>query len=104
MAEESDARIERLEKGSQDQQGQMAAMMEMLRTLVRDKAQATSQQSGTAQPEQRRKDPAYLQGFTPPYTQAQPMPQIRGFPYDYAPPRHRHMKWGRTLRQTRSTQ
>ena len=38
MAEESDARIEWLEKASQDQQGQMAKMMEMLRTLVRDKA------------------------------------------------------------------
>ena len=42
MAEESDARIERLEKASQDQQGQMVEVMEMLRTLVRDKAQATS--------------------------------------------------------------
>ena len=41
MAEESDAKIERLEKASQDQHGQVAKMMEMLRTLVRDKAQAT---------------------------------------------------------------
>ena len=40
MAEESDVRIERLEKASQDQYGQLAEMMEMLRTLVRDKAQA----------------------------------------------------------------
>ena len=59
MAEESDARIERLEKASQDQQEQMAEMMEMLRTLVKDNEQATGQQSGAAQPEQRREDPAY---------------------------------------------
>ena len=45
----------------------MAEMMEMLRTLVRDKAQATGQQSGAAQPEQRREDPTYPQGFPPPY-------------------------------------
>ena len=44
-------RIERLKKASQEQQGQMAEMMEMLRTLVRDKAQATGQQSNAAQPE-----------------------------------------------------
>ena len=86
MAEESDARIGRLEKASQDQQGQMAEMMEMLKTLVRDKAQATSQQSGAVQLEQIREDLAYPQGFTPPYTQAQPMPQMGGFLYGYAPP------------------
>ena len=50
MAEESDARIEWLEKTSQDQKGQMAEMMEMLRTLVRDKAQPIDQRS---------EDPAY---------------------------------------------
>ena len=61
-------------------------MMEMLKTLVRDKAQATSQQNGVAQPEQRRKDPAYPSGFAPLYVQAQPMPQMEGFPYSYAPP------------------
>ena len=49
-------------------------MMEMLRTLVRDKTQATGQQNGAVQPEQRREDLAYSQGFTPPYAQAQPMP------------------------------
>ena len=70
MTEESDARIERLEKASQDQQGQLEEMMEMLKTLLRDKAQEAGQQSGAAQPEQRRKDPAYPQGFTPSYTQA----------------------------------
>ena len=59
MTKESDARIERLEKASQDQQRQMAEMMEMLRTLVRDKAQATGQQSDAAQPKQRKEDPAY---------------------------------------------
>ena len=86
MAEESDARIERLEKASQEQQGQMAKMMEMLRILVRDKAQATGQQSGAAQPEQKREDLVYPQEFTLPYAQAQPMPQMGGFPYGYAPP------------------
>ena len=86
MAEESNARIEQLEKASQEQQGQMAKVMEMLRTLVKDKAQATVQQSGTAQPEQKREDLAYPQGFPPPYTQTQPMPQMGGFPYGYAPP------------------
>ena len=59
MAEESDARIERLEKVSQDQQGQMTEMMKMLRTLVRDKTQAASQQNSVAHLEQRREDPAY---------------------------------------------
>ena len=67
MTEKSDARIERLEKANQDQQGQLAEMMEMLRTLVRDKAHTTGQQSGVVQPEQRREDPAYPQGCTPPY-------------------------------------
>ena len=86
MAEENDARIERLEKASQDQQGQMAKMIEMLRTLVRDKAQATGQQNGAAQAEQRREDLVYPPGFAPSYTQAQPMPQMGGFPYGYAPP------------------
>ena len=59
MAEESDARIEWLEKANQDQQGQMAEMMEMLRTLVRDKAQAADQQSNASHPDQKREDPAY---------------------------------------------
>ena len=59
MAEESDARIERLGKASQNQQGQMAKMMEMLRILVRDKAQAAGQQSSAVHPDQRREDPTY---------------------------------------------
>ena len=40
MTEKNDARIEWLEKASQYQQGQMTEMMEMLQTLIRDKAQA----------------------------------------------------------------
>ena len=85
MAEENDARIERFEKASQDQQGQMANMMEMLRTLIRDKAQATGQQNSAAHLNQRREDLVYPPRFTPPYAQAQPMPQMGGFPYDYPP-------------------
>ena len=85
MAEESDARIECLKKASQDQHGQMVEMMEMLRTLVRDKAQAVGQQSNVIHPDQRKKDPAYQQRFTPPYAQMQPMPQMGGFPYGYLP-------------------
>ena len=70
MTEDSDARIEWLEKVSQDQQGQLAEITELLKILVRDKAQAVVQQNSAVQPEQRREDPAYPQGFTPPYTQA----------------------------------
>ena len=51
MAEESDVRIEWLEKASQEQQGQMVEMMEVLKTLVRDKALAIGQQSSVVQPE-----------------------------------------------------
>ena len=86
MVEESDVRIERLEKASQEQQRQLVEMMKMLRTLVRDKAQAAGQQSGAIQPKQRREDPFYPLGFVPPYAQTQPMPQMGGFPYGYAPP------------------
>ena len=88
MAEKNDARIEWLEKASQYQQGQMVEMMEMLRTLVRDKAQATSPgpQNNAAHLEQRRENPAYPQGFTLPYVQAQPLPQMEGFPYGYPSP------------------
>ena len=60
--------------------------MEMLKTLVKDKAQVASQQNSAAHPEQRREDLAYPQRFTPPYTQAQSMPQMGGFPYGYPPP------------------
>ena len=64
----------------------MAKRMEMLRTLVRDKAQAAGRQNSAAHPEQIRENPVYLQGFTLPYTQAQLMPQMGGFPYGYVPP------------------
>ena len=60
-------------------------MMEMLRTLIRDKAHAAGQQSGVAYSEQRKEDLIYPYGFTPLYTQTQPMPQMGGFPYGYAP-------------------
>ena len=66
MTEESDARIERMEKASQDQQGQLVEITELLKTLVRDKAQAAVQQNSATQPEQRREDLAYPQRFTPP--------------------------------------
>ena len=67
MAKESDARIERLKKAHQDTQGQMVEMMEMLRTLVKDKGQATGsgQQSSAAHPDQKREKYVYLLGFTP---------------------------------------
>ena len=41
MAEESDARIERLEKDSQESWAQMTEMMELIRTLIKDKRQAS---------------------------------------------------------------
>ena len=59
MIKESDARIEFLEKASQDQQGQLVEITELLKTLVRDKAQAAGQQNSAAQPEQRREDSTY---------------------------------------------
>ena len=39
--------------------------MEMLKTLVRDKAQAMGQQNSVVHPEQRKEDLSYLKGFTP---------------------------------------
>ena len=41
MAEEIDARIERLEKESQESRAQMTEMMELKKTLIRDKGQAS---------------------------------------------------------------
>ena len=41
MAEESDARIELLEKASQESREQMVEMMELIRTLIKDKGQAS---------------------------------------------------------------
>ena len=40
MTEESDARIEQLEKESQESRAQMEKMMELMRTLIKDKVQA----------------------------------------------------------------
>ena len=42
MAEESDALIEMLEKDSQESRAQIAEMMELIRTLIKDKGQAPS--------------------------------------------------------------
>ena len=94
MAEESDARIERLEKDSQKLRAQIAEMIELIKTLIRDKRHASGPdpQNETAQPNQRRKEPVYQAGFTPPYApnihmaQAPPMQQAGGFSYGYAPP------------------
>ena len=41
MAEETDARIERLEKESQESRAQMTEMMELIRTLIKNKALAS---------------------------------------------------------------
>ena len=69
MAEENDARIERLEKESQESRAHMTEMMELIRTLIRDKEQVSgpSPQNETAQPDQRREELIYPMGFTPSY-------------------------------------
>ena len=97
MAKENDARIERLEKESQELRAQMSEMMELIRTLIRDNGQASgpSPQNETAQSDQTREEPVYPAGFAPPYdsnvhvAQAPPMQQAKGFLYGYAPPRQR---------------
>ena len=94
MVEEIDARFERLEKESQESRMQMAKMMELIRTLVKDKGPALgpNPQNETAQADQRREDPIYPPGYTPPYApnvhmaQTPLMQQAGGFPYAYAPP------------------
>ena len=94
MTEKNDARIERLEKESQESRTQMSKMMELIRTLIKDKWQASgpNPQNETAQPDQRREELVYSAGFTPPYApnvhmaQAPPVQQAGGFPYGYAPP------------------
>ena len=43
MAEENDTRIERLQKESQESRAHMSEMMELIRTLLKDKGQASSQ-------------------------------------------------------------
>ena len=69
MAEKTDARIERLEKKSQESRAQMTDMMELIRTLIRDKRSASgpNPQNETAQPDQRREDVVYPPVYTPPY-------------------------------------
>ena len=72
----------------------MAKMMELIRTLIKDKGQASgpSPQNEIAQHDQKREKPIYPTGFTPPYAlnvdmaQAPPMQQAGGFLYGYAPP------------------
>ena len=94
MVEENDARIERLEKKSQESRAQMSEMMELIRTLIRDKRQASgpNPQNETTQTDQKREDVVYPSGYSPPYApnvhmaRAPPMQQARGFPYGYAPP------------------
>ena len=94
MVEESDAQIEWLEKDSQESRAQIAEMIELIRTLIKDKGQTPSldPQNEIAQPNQRREEPIYPAGFTPPYApnihmaQAPPMQQVGGFPYGYVPP------------------
>ena len=94
MAEETDARFERLERESQESRAQMAEMMELIRTLIKDKRQAPGPgtQNEIVQADQRREEPTYPPGYTLPYApnvhmaQAPPMQQAGEFPYGYAPP------------------
>ena len=80
----------------------MTEMMELIRTLIRDKRRASglNPQNETAQPDQRREDVVYPSGYTPSYApnvhmaQAPPMQQAGGFPYGYAPPPTRVNKVG----------
>ena len=69
MTEKSDARIEWLEKDNQELRAQMAEMMELIRTLIKDKGQASGPgpQNETAQHDQRREEPVYPVGLTFPY-------------------------------------
>ena len=71
----------------------MLEMMELIRTLIRDKGQASGSnpQNETVQIDQRKEDVVYPPGYTPPYApnvhmaQAPPMQQAGEFPYGYAP-------------------
>ena len=69
MAEETNARIERLEKESQESRAQMTEMMKLIRTLIRDKGPTSgpNPHNETAQPDQKKEDVAYPPGYTPPY-------------------------------------
>ena len=104
MAEKNDARIERLEKESQESQAQISKMMELIRTLIRDKGQASGSnpQNETTQSDQRKEELVYPTGFTPLYApnvhmaQAPQIQQAGGFLYGYALPPTRVTKWGKT--------
>ena len=69
MVEKDETRFERLERSHQETREQISKMMEMIRTLIREKGPtiAPNPQSGVAQPEQRREDPVYPQGSAPLY-------------------------------------
>ena len=85
----------------------MSEMMELIRTLIRDKGQAagTNPPNEIAQTDQRREDVIYPPGYTPPYApnvhmaQAPPMQQAGEFPYGYAPPPTRVNETGQNLGQ-----
>ena len=107
MTEESDAQIKRLENDSQESRAQIAEMMKLIRTLIKDKRQASSSgtQNETTQHDQRREEVIYSTGYTSPYApnvhvaQAPPMQQAEGFPYGYAPPSTRVNEVGQNLRE-----
>ena len=77
-------------------------MMELIRILIKEKRQTPSSgpQNEIAQPDQRKEEPIYLAGFTPPYapnvhmTQAPSMQQVGGFSYGYTPPQLRTSEVG----------
>ena len=104
MTEKSDARIQRLEKENEESRAQMS---ELIKTLIKDKRQASGPgpQNETTQPDQRKEEPLYPAGFTPPYApnvhmaQAPPMQQAEGFPYGYAPPPTRVNEVGQNSRK-----
>ena len=54
MAKESDARIERLKKASQESREQMTKMMELIRILIKDKRQASARIPRTKQLKERK--------------------------------------------------
>ena len=96
-----------MEKESQESRAQMSEMMELIKTLIRDRGQASdpNPQNETSQSNQRREDPVYPAGFTTPYApnvhmaQAPPMQQVGGFPYGYALPPTQVNEVGQNSRQ-----
>ena len=58
MTEENDAQIEWLKKDNQESRAQIAEMMELIRTLIKDKGQASGPdpQNETTQYDQRREE------------------------------------------------